>query len=33
VLESEEFATIAPFNTAFAETMTFVKDFWNIPGL
>jgi multiple sugar transport system substrate-binding protein len=31
VLQSEEFATIAPFNTAFAETMTFVKDFWNIP--
>jgi multiple sugar transport system substrate-binding protein len=31
VLQTEEFATIAPFNAAFAETMTFVKDFWNIP--
>jgi multiple sugar transport system substrate-binding protein len=31
VLESDEFATIAPFNPAFAETMTFVKDFWNVP--
>ena len=31
VLESPEFAEIADFNAAFAETMTFVKDFWNIP--
>ncbi len=31
VLESEEFLSVAPFNPAFAETMTFVKDFFNIP--
>ncbi len=31
VLESEAFLTQTPFNAAFAETMTFVKDFWNIP--
>jgi multiple sugar transport system substrate-binding protein len=31
VLESDEFLKVAPFNAAFAETMTFVKDFWNIP--
>jgi multiple sugar transport system substrate-binding protein len=31
VLESPEFETIAPYNAAFAETMTFVKDFWNVP--
>jgi multiple sugar transport system substrate-binding protein len=31
VLESEEFLTQTPYNQAFAETMTFVKDFWNIP--
>jgi multiple sugar transport system substrate-binding protein len=31
VLESPEFLEIAPFNAAFAETMTFVKDFFNIP--
>ena len=31
VLASEEFAEIAPYNAAFAETMTFVKDFWNVP--
>ncbi len=31
VLESQEFLDAAPFNPAFAETMTFVKDFWNIP--
>jgi multiple sugar transport system substrate-binding protein len=31
VLESEEFLTATPYNAAFAETMTFVKDFWNIP--
>jgi multiple sugar transport system substrate-binding protein len=31
VLESEEFLQVAPYNAAFAETMTFVKDFWNIP--
>jgi multiple sugar transport system substrate-binding protein len=32
VLQSEEFLKVAPFNAAFAETMTFVKDFWNIPA-
>ncbi|MDX2140934.1 MAG: extracellular solute-binding protein [Chloroflexota bacterium] len=31
VLESEEFLAVAPYNAAFAETMTFVKDFSNIP--
>lgn len=31
VLESEEFLTATPYNAAFAETMTIVKDFWNIP--
>jgi multiple sugar transport system substrate-binding protein len=31
VLASEAFLEVAPFNAAFAETMTFVKDFWNIP--
>lgn len=31
VLESEAFLNQTPYNAAFAETMTFVKDFWNIP--
>ena len=31
VLESEEFLSNTPYNRAFAESMTFVKDFWNIP--
>jgi len=31
VLQSDAFLNAAPFNPAFAETMTFVKDFWNIP--
>ncbi len=31
VLNSPEFLEIAPYNAAFAETMTFVKDFWNVP--
>ncbi|MCI0712482.1 MAG: extracellular solute-binding protein [Chloroflexi bacterium] len=31
VLGSEEFLNQTPYNAAFAETMTFVKDFWNIP--
>ena len=31
VLQSQEFLDATPFNPAFAETMTFVKDFWNIP--
>ncbi len=31
VLQSEKFLKTTPFNPAFAETMTFVKDFWNIP--
>ncbi len=31
VLNSPEFLKVAPFNAAFAETMTFVKDFTNIP--
>jgi multiple sugar transport system substrate-binding protein len=31
VLESEAFLNHTPYNPAFAESMTFVKDFWNIP--
>lgn len=31
VLKTETFLKAQPFNPAFAETMTFVKDFWNIP--
>ena len=31
VLQTETFLNATPFNPAFAETMTFVKDFWNIP--
>ncbi|MGB6420420.1 MAG: extracellular solute-binding protein [Anaerolineales bacterium] len=31
VLQTDEFLAAQPFNPAFAETMTFVKDFWNIP--
>jgi multiple sugar transport system substrate-binding protein len=31
VLETDEFLNATPFNPAFATTMTFVKDFWNIP--
>jgi multiple sugar transport system substrate-binding protein len=31
VLQTEEFLNATPYNAAFAETMTFVKDFWNIP--
>ena len=31
VLASDAFLKAAPYNRAFAETMTFVKDFWNIP--
>ena len=31
MLASQEFLDATPFNPAFAETMTFVKDFWNIP--
>ncbi len=31
VLSSQEFLDATTYNSAFAETMTFVKDFWNIP--
>ena len=31
VLATQEFLNATPFNPAFAETMTFVQDFWNIP--
>ena len=31
VLQSEAFLNANPYNPAFAETMTFVKDFFNIP--
>lgn len=31
VLQTEEFLAATPYNPAFAETMTFVADFWNIP--
>ncbi len=30
-LKSDAFLKGQPYNPAFAETMTFVKDFWNIP--
>jgi multiple sugar transport system substrate-binding protein len=30
-LKSDAFVKGQPYNPAFAETMTFVKDFWNIP--
>ena len=31
VLKTQDFLDVAPFNAAFAETMTKVMDFWNIP--
>jgi multiple sugar transport system substrate-binding protein len=31
VLKTDAFLKAQPYNPAFAETMTFVKDFWNIP--
>ena len=31
VLKSDEFLKATPYNAAFARTMTFVKDFWNVP--
>lgn len=31
VLQSEAFLASTPYNAAFADSMTFVKDFWNIP--
>lgn len=31
VLQSEAFLNATPYNQAFSESMTFVKDFWNIP--
>jgi multiple sugar transport system substrate-binding protein len=31
VLQSDTFLNATPFNPAFAETMTIVKDFWNVP--
>ncbi len=31
VLQSDEFLNNTPYNRAFADSMTFVKDFWNIP--
>jgi multiple sugar transport system substrate-binding protein len=31
ILQTEAFLNATPFNPAFATTMTFVKDFWNIP--
>ncbi len=31
VLESQEFLDNTPYNRAFAESMTFVKDFWAVP--
>ena len=32
VLTTDAFMNATPYNPAFAETMTFVKDFWNIPA-
>ncbi len=31
VLNSDKFLKATPYNAAFAQTMNFVKDFWNIP--
>jgi multiple sugar transport system substrate-binding protein len=31
VLSSEEFLTNTPYNQAFSDSMSMVKDFWNIP--
>jgi len=31
VLKTDKFLNAAPYNPAFATTMTFVKDLWNIP--
>jgi multiple sugar transport system substrate-binding protein len=31
VLATDAFLNATPFNPAFAETMNFVMDFWNIP--
>jgi multiple sugar transport system substrate-binding protein len=31
VLQTEAFLNATPYNPAFAQTMTMVKDFWNIP--
>jgi multiple sugar transport system substrate-binding protein len=31
VLQSQEFLDATPLNPAFAESMTIVKDFWNVP--
>ncbi len=31
VLATQEFLDATPYNPAFAETMGFVKDFWNVP--
>jgi multiple sugar transport system substrate-binding protein len=31
VLQTDTFLNATPYNPAFATTMTFVKDFWNIP--
>jgi multiple sugar transport system substrate-binding protein len=31
VLKTDAFLKATPYNPAFATTMTFVKDFWNIP--
>jgi multiple sugar transport system substrate-binding protein len=31
VLQTDTFLNSTPYNPAFATTMTFVKDFWNIP--
>ena len=32
MLQSEEFLNNTPYNRAFSDSMTFVKDFWNIPA-
>jgi multiple sugar transport system substrate-binding protein len=31
VLQSDAFLNNTPYNKAFAESMTFVKDFWAVP--
>ena len=32
ILKSEEFRKASPYNTAFAQSMDMVQDFWNVPA-
>ncbi len=31
ILQSDAFLNAAPYNPSFAESFSYVKDFWNIP--